>query len=247
MRSCGAGPSWREDAEELIASGAVLVDGLRATNPRTLVAADASVRVANGEPGLRGRVKLSAALGGFGIDARDAVALDAGRVGRRVRAGAARGRRAPRLRGRGGLRPAPRLAGARTTRVVILERTNVGALDARARPRPARPRLARRRLPAAGQRPCPQLEARRVRARRAARRPRQAEGRARARDAARGRRRGGRARRSRRRARGSRRRAGRSSRRCARRSAAHAERSRRFVHARRARATRRRRRARAPR
>ena len=143
-------PELAEDAEELIASGVVLVDGLRATNPRTLVAADASVRVASGEPGLRGRVKLSAALAGFGVDARDAVALDAGRLGRRVRAGAARGGRAARLRGRGRLRPAPRLAGAGRPRRVARAHERRRA-DARARPRPARPRLARRRLPAAGQ------------------------------------------------------------------------------------------------
>ena len=120
-------PELAEDAEELIASGVVLVDGLRATNPRTLVAADASVRVASGEPGLRGRVKLSAALAGFGVDARDAVALDAGAsaggfVQALLEAGA---RRVYAVEAGYG-----QLLGslAQDDRVVSLERTNVGAL-----------------------------------------------------------------------------------------------------------------------
>lgn len=121
-------PELAGEAEELIASGAVQVDGLAATNPRTLVDQGASVRIGREEPALRGRVKLAAALDGFGIDASDAVVLDAGAAaGGFVRA----------LLDAGARRVYAVEAGfgqllgslARDARVVSLERTNVGVLD----------------------------------------------------------------------------------------------------------------------
>ena len=104
------------------------MDGLRATNPRTLVDASASVRIATEERTLRGRVKLAAALEAFGISARDAVALDAG---------ASAGGFVQALLDAGARRVYAVEAGygqllgslAQDERVVSLERTNVGALD----------------------------------------------------------------------------------------------------------------------
>jgi 23S rRNA (cytidine1920-2'-O)/16S rRNA (cytidine1409-2'-O)-methyltransferase len=121
-------PELAGDAEGLIAAGAVHVDGLPARNPRTLVDADASVRVAPEERVLRGRVKLAAALEGFGIDASAAVALDAG---------ASAGGFVQALLDAGARRVYAVEAGygqllgslAQDERVVNLERTNVGALD----------------------------------------------------------------------------------------------------------------------
>jgi 23S rRNA (cytidine1920-2'-O)/16S rRNA (cytidine1409-2'-O)-methyltransferase len=121
-------PELAGEAEQLIAAGAVHVDGLPATNPRTLVDASASVRVAGEERALRGRAKLAAALEGFGIDATGAVALDAG---------AAAGGFVQALLDAGARRVYAVEAGfgqllgslAQDERVVNLERTNVGALD----------------------------------------------------------------------------------------------------------------------
>jgi 23S rRNA (cytidine1920-2'-O)/16S rRNA (cytidine1409-2'-O)-methyltransferase len=123
-------PELADQAEELVAAGAVLVDGLRATNPRTLVDATASVRIAGEERVLRGRVKLAAALEGFGIDARGAVALDAG---------ASAGGFVQALLDAGARRVYAVEAGhgqllgslAQDERVVSMERTNIGALDSR--------------------------------------------------------------------------------------------------------------------
>jgi 23S rRNA (cytidine1920-2'-O)/16S rRNA (cytidine1409-2'-O)-methyltransferase len=86
------------------------------------------VRVATGERVLRGRVKLAAALERFGIDARGAVALDAG---------AAAGGFVQALLDAGARRIYAVEAGfgqllgslAQDERVVNLERTNVGAVD----------------------------------------------------------------------------------------------------------------------
>ncbi|HEV3000314.1 MAG TPA: SAM-dependent methyltransferase [Solirubrobacteraceae bacterium] len=121
-------PELAEQADALIAAGAVHVGGLPATNPRTLVAATDSVRLAGDERTLRGRVKLAAALEGFGVDARGAVALDAG---------AAAGGFVQALLDAGARRVYAVEAGfgqllgslAQDERVVSLERTNVGALD----------------------------------------------------------------------------------------------------------------------
>ena len=121
-------PDLADDADQLIAAGAVHLDGLPATNPRTLVAATSSVRIASGERALRGRVKLATALEAFAIDAAGAVALDAG---------AAAGGFVQALLDAGARRVYAVEAGygqllgslAQDERVVNLERTNVGALD----------------------------------------------------------------------------------------------------------------------
>jgi 23S rRNA (cytidine1920-2'-O)/16S rRNA (cytidine1409-2'-O)-methyltransferase len=121
-------PHLADEAEALVARGSVEVDGLRVTNPRSLVDAGASVRIAAGERVLRGRVKLAAALERFGVDARGAVALDAG---------AAAGGFVQALLDAGARRVYAVEAGfgqllgslAQDERVVNLERVNVGALD----------------------------------------------------------------------------------------------------------------------
>jgi 23S rRNA (cytidine1920-2'-O)/16S rRNA (cytidine1409-2'-O)-methyltransferase len=121
-------PELADSAEELIVAGAVQVDGLPATNPRTLVDAATPVRIAGEERTLRGRVKLAAALERFGIDATGAVALDAG---------ASAGGFVQALLDAGARRVYAVEAGhgqllgslAQDERVVSLERTNVGALD----------------------------------------------------------------------------------------------------------------------
>jgi len=121
-------PELEDEAEALVAAGSVVVDGIPVTNPRSLVAAEASVRIAGGERTLRGRVKLAAALEGFGVDARGAVALDAG---------AAAGGFVQALLEAGARRVYAVEAGfgqllgslAQDERVVSLERVNVGALD----------------------------------------------------------------------------------------------------------------------
>ena len=120
-------PELADEAESLIAAGAVEVDGLPAANPRSLVDAGASVRIV-AERQLRGRVKLAAALDGFGISARDAVCLDAG---------ASAGGFVQALLDAGARRVYAVEAGfgqllgslAQDPRVVSLERTNVGSLD----------------------------------------------------------------------------------------------------------------------
>ena len=128
-------PELAGEAEDLIAAGAVQVDGLPATNPRTLVDVTASVRIAGEERALRGRVKLAAALEGFGIDARGAVALDAG---------AAAGGFVQALLDAGARRVYAVEAGygqllgslAQDERVINMERTNVGSLDRALVPEP---------------------------------------------------------------------------------------------------------------
>ena len=106
----------------------MLVDGLPATNPRTMVDAEASVRIAEEDRTLRGRAKLEAALETFAIDAAGATALDAGAaaggfVQTLLDAGADKVYAVEAGYGQllGSLRQDPR--------VVNLERTNLGALD----------------------------------------------------------------------------------------------------------------------
>jgi 23S rRNA (cytidine1920-2'-O)/16S rRNA (cytidine1409-2'-O)-methyltransferase len=65
------------DPVGLVTDGAVLVDGVPAASTRTRVRADATIRLRR-PPQLRGTVKLSAALAGFGVDAVGAVVLDLG-------------------------------------------------------------------------------------------------------------------------------------------------------------------------
>src|SRR5438552_15310265 len=62
--------------EELIRAGGVLVNGLPAANPATLVASG-SVTLRRDTP-LRGEAKLRAALAAFGVDVRGRTALDVG-------------------------------------------------------------------------------------------------------------------------------------------------------------------------
>jgi 23S rRNA (cytidine1920-2'-O)/16S rRNA (cytidine1409-2'-O)-methyltransferase len=71
-------PETADTAGELIAAGAVLVDGVPRTNPRMLVDAGSSVRVEQEPRELRGVAKLGAALDAFAVDPAGAVALDAG-------------------------------------------------------------------------------------------------------------------------------------------------------------------------
>ena len=127
-------PERAGEAEELIAAGAVQVDGLPATNPRSLVDASASVRLAPDRT-LRGRPKLEAALAHFGVSAAGAVALDAG---------AAAGGFVEALLAAGAARVYAVEAGygqllgslAQDPRVVSLERTNVGSLSRELVPEP---------------------------------------------------------------------------------------------------------------
>jgi 23S rRNA (cytidine1920-2'-O)/16S rRNA (cytidine1409-2'-O)-methyltransferase len=66
-----------DDPAQLITSGAVLVNGLPATSPRTLVRADAAIKIRQPRP-LRGTVKLAHALTAFGVHLAGAVVLDLG-------------------------------------------------------------------------------------------------------------------------------------------------------------------------
>lgn len=66
-----------EDPEELIASGAVLVDGIPVRNPSSRVASDAAITLARATP-LRGEAKLRAAFDRFDVSAEGRVALDVG-------------------------------------------------------------------------------------------------------------------------------------------------------------------------
>jgi 23S rRNA (cytidine1920-2'-O)/16S rRNA (cytidine1409-2'-O)-methyltransferase len=117
------------DAELAIRGGAVRVDGRTATNPSTLVRADASIALRSGgeEPVLRGEAKLEAALDAFDVcvDARIALDLGASAGGftrALVRRGASRVYAVDAGFGQllGSLR--------QDTRVVNLERTNLGSL-----------------------------------------------------------------------------------------------------------------------
>jgi 23S rRNA (cytidine1920-2'-O)/16S rRNA (cytidine1409-2'-O)-methyltransferase len=119
-------PSLEEPAAT-VAAGRVLVDGSVVTNPRSLVAVDAAIRV-RASRGLRGEAKLRAALALFPVPVAGRVALDAGAAA-------------------GGFTAALLAAGARRVyavdaghgqlggwlrqdrRVVDLEGTNLGALD----------------------------------------------------------------------------------------------------------------------
>jgi 23S rRNA (cytidine1920-2'-O)/16S rRNA (cytidine1409-2'-O)-methyltransferase len=115
------------DADALIRSGEVLVDGAVRVNPASLVSPDSSI-VLREDRELRGRTKLRAALDAFQPDLRGAVALDAGAAaGGFVQAlldgGASRVYAVEVGYGQllGSLRQDPR--------VVNLERTNIGELD----------------------------------------------------------------------------------------------------------------------
>jgi 23S rRNA (cytidine1920-2'-O)/16S rRNA (cytidine1409-2'-O)-methyltransferase len=121
-------PEHEADADELIVSGAVLVEGLPRTNPATLVAPGESIRIASEARDLRGRVKLGAALKALGVQVEGRVALDAGAAaGGFVRA----------LLDHGASRVYAVEVGfgqllgslAQDARVVNLERTNLGDLD----------------------------------------------------------------------------------------------------------------------
>src|SRR4051794_20322664 len=128
-------PDVEASAEELIAAGAVTVDGVPRTNPRMLVDAGSSVRI-DGEPrALRGEAKLRAALDGFGVDPAGAIALDAGAAaGGFVRALLDAGARRVYAvdAGYGQLRGSL----AQDERVVNLERTNLGELTRELVPEP---------------------------------------------------------------------------------------------------------------
>ena len=117
-----------------IASGRIAVDGRVAANPATRIRADASVSRRVDVP-LRGEAKLRAALAAFPVDVAGRVAVDCGAAAggftrvlldngaRRVYAvDAGFGQL------RGSLRADPR--------VVTLERTNIGRLDAHVAPEP---------------------------------------------------------------------------------------------------------------
>jgi 23S rRNA (cytidine1920-2'-O)/16S rRNA (cytidine1409-2'-O)-methyltransferase len=120
-------PDVEESAEELIAAGAVIVDGVPRTNPRMLVDAGSSVRIDAEPRALRGEAKLRAALDGFALDPSGSTALDAGAAaGGFVRALLDAGARRVYAvdAGYGQLRGSL----AQDPRVVNLERTNLGEL-----------------------------------------------------------------------------------------------------------------------
>lgn len=115
------------DPAARICAGDVLVNGIARTNPRSLVAVNASVRLRE-ERALRGAAKLRAAFAVFDIDVHDRVALDVGAAAggftqALLEAGATRVYAVDVGHGqlRGSLRQDPR--------VVNLESTNVGQLD----------------------------------------------------------------------------------------------------------------------
>jgi 23S rRNA (cytidine1920-2'-O)/16S rRNA (cytidine1409-2'-O)-methyltransferase len=120
-------PELGDSAADLIAAGAVLVDGIPRTNPEMLVAASDSVRIDDQRRPLRGRVKLQAALDAFPVPVEGRVALDAG---------AAAGGFTQALLENGAAKVYAVEAGfgqllgslAQDARVVNLERTNLGAL-----------------------------------------------------------------------------------------------------------------------
>jgi 23S rRNA (cytidine1920-2'-O)/16S rRNA (cytidine1409-2'-O)-methyltransferase len=128
-------PEIEDGAEDLIAAGAVSVDGVPRTNPRMLVDPGSAVRI-DGEPrSLRGEAKLRAALDGFGVDPSGATALDAGAAaGGFVRALLDAGARRVYAVdvGFGQLRGSL----AQDARVVNLERTNLGELTRELVPEP---------------------------------------------------------------------------------------------------------------
>ena len=115
------------DAAVAIADGSVLVDGIPATNPRSLVRADAPIAIRE-ERLLRGERKLATALRIFALELDGRVALDLGAAAggftrALLAAGAARVYAVDAGHGQllGSLRQDPR--------VVNLERTNLARLD----------------------------------------------------------------------------------------------------------------------
>jgi len=66
-----------DEPARLIGEGVVLVDGVPAANPRTLVRADAAIRIQRPRP-LRGTIKLAHALRAFDVNPAGMVALDLG-------------------------------------------------------------------------------------------------------------------------------------------------------------------------
>lgn len=122
------------DAAAAIAVGSVLVDGIPATNPRSLVRADAAIAIRE-ERLLRGERKLATALRIFSLDLEGRVALDLGAAAggftrALLAAGAARVYAVDAGHGQllGSLRQDPR--------VVNLERTNLARLDRTLVPEP---------------------------------------------------------------------------------------------------------------
>jgi 23S rRNA (cytidine1920-2'-O)/16S rRNA (cytidine1409-2'-O)-methyltransferase len=129
-------PELEDDAiAELIAAGAVMVEGIARTNPETLVGAGDAVRIVEADRPLRGRVKLQAALDALPVRVEGRVALDAG---------AAAGGFVQALLDAGAARVYAVEAGygqllgslAQDVRVVSLERTNLGALSRSLVPEP---------------------------------------------------------------------------------------------------------------
>ena len=123
------------DPVEAIVGGAVVVDGIVRTNPRSLVRAGSSVRLTSAEAPVRGEAKLEAALVTFGVDVGERVAVDIGAAAggfTRVllRHGARRVYAVDVGHGQllGSLRRDPR--------VVVLERTNLADLTPRLVPEP---------------------------------------------------------------------------------------------------------------
>ena len=70
----------RDEAKRLIAAGSVMVDGSSMVKPSTLVADSSAISVAGDEArwASRGALKLSHALGEFGLDPTGVAALDVG-------------------------------------------------------------------------------------------------------------------------------------------------------------------------
>ena len=112
-----------------ISAGRIAVDGRVAANPATLVTPCASVARVARVP-LRGEAKLRAALAAFGVDASARIAVDCGAAAggfTRVLLDAGARRVYAVDAGYGQLRGVLRA----DPRVVVLERTNIAALDAR--------------------------------------------------------------------------------------------------------------------
>jgi 23S rRNA (cytidine1920-2'-O)/16S rRNA (cytidine1409-2'-O)-methyltransferase len=123
-------PELADVAEELIERGSVYVGGLPRTNPRSVVSDQESIRIETGVRRFRGYEKLEAALDLLGVDPTGATVLDAG---------AAAGGFTQLLLDRGARRVYAvevgygQLLGSlrQDSRVVNLERTNVGELSER--------------------------------------------------------------------------------------------------------------------
>lgn len=122
------------DPRAAIAAGSVLVGGIPAHNPDRLVGPDTPLTLHRARP-LRGEAKLAAALDAFGVAVAGRVALDAGAAaGGFTRVLLARGARRVYAVDAG----FGQLVGSlrQDPRVVVRERTNLGALDRRAVPEP---------------------------------------------------------------------------------------------------------------